>query len=59
MGTTRRKPGKGPGLKRTSVFFTTAQLARLVALHEASGVPVAVMIRRAVDAYLANEKRGH
>jgi hypothetical protein len=53
-----KRPPTPARLKRTSVFLTTAQLARLAALHEASGVPVAVMLRRAVDAYLAAHATG-
>ncbi len=56
MGAARRTTK--PALKRTSVFLTTAQLERMKALHDASGVPVAVMIRRAVDAYLAEQATG-
>jgi predicted DNA-binding protein len=45
-------PRKRPTLKRTSVFLTVPQLERLATLNERTGVPVAVMIRRSVDAYL-------
>jgi hypothetical protein len=56
MPMAKRKPK--PALKRTSVFLTAAQLEQLAALHVASDVPVAVMIRRAVDAYLAEHGAG-
>jgi predicted DNA-binding protein len=58
MGAKRRKQASGRVLKRTSVFLTTEQLARLAALHDETAVPVAVMIRRAVDAYLTAHRRG-
>ncbi|MGP0066076.1 MAG: ribbon-helix-helix domain-containing protein [Isosphaeraceae bacterium] len=39
-------------LARTSVFLRSDQLARLRAISEESGIPLAVMIRRGVSRYL-------
>jgi hypothetical protein len=55
MGAT---PRRRPTLKRTSVFLTADQLAHLAARSNESGVPIAVMIRRAVEAYLAAPAAG-
>jgi hypothetical protein len=40
-------------LHRTSFFLTAKQHARLGAIHEATGIPVAVLLRKAVDQLLA------
>ena len=52
MGAKPRIRPRRQALKRTSVFLTEKQLEDLTARSTDSGVPIAVMIRRAVDAYL-------
>jgi hypothetical protein len=42
-----------PKLIRTSVFLTQEQHARLAAVHDATDVPVAALVRRGVDLILA------
>jgi predicted DNA-binding protein len=43
-------------MQRTNIHLTDTQLTRLRALSGKTGAPVAVLIRRAIDAYLS--KRG-
>lgn len=40
-------------MKRTSLFLTDSQLTRLSAMSAKTGAPVAEIIRRAIDEYLA------
>lgn len=42
-------------MKRTNIFFTLLQLERLQSLADRTGLPVAELVRRAVDAYLKRE----
>jgi predicted DNA-binding protein len=44
-------------MKRTNIHLTEAQLARLSELSQRTGLPVAELVRRAVDAHLAREAR--
>lgn len=39
-------------MKRTNYYFTEEQVERLKAVKEKTGVPVSVMIRLAIEAYL-------
>ena len=41
----------------TSVYLTDGQLARLRSLSGETGAPVAELVRRAIDAYLAARQR--
>jgi hypothetical protein len=43
-------------MKRTNVFFPEQMLARLKAAQEKLGIPVAEIIRRAVDEFLKRMK---
>jgi hypothetical protein len=42
--------------KRSAVFIEEAQIQGLQALQELHGTPMAVTIRRAIDAYLQDHK---
>jgi predicted DNA-binding protein len=42
---------------RTNTYLTEKQKAALEKLSERTGAPVAELIRRAIDAYLASRKR--
>ena len=44
-------------MERTHTHLTPAQKAGLRSLSEATGAPIAELIRRAVDAYLIAAKR--
>lgn len=44
-------------MKRRTYFFPDAQLKKLEKLSRKTGLAVAELIRRAVDAYLSNIKR--
>lgn len=51
---------KGAALmQRTNVHLTDTQLTRLRALSDKTGAPVAVLIRRAIDAYLSKGGATH
>jgi predicted DNA-binding protein len=39
-------------MQRTALFLKTEQVAKLQALSERTGAPVAELIRRAIDMYL-------
>lgn len=43
-------------MKRVNYHLTEQQIAELQRLHEQTGLPVAEMIRRAVDAYVKSQK---
>lgn len=43
-------------MKRTNIYLKPEQLKKLAALSEKSGAPMAVLIRRAIDAYLKGKK---
>jgi hypothetical protein len=45
-------------VKRTSLFLTDEQLRKLQTRSDKSGAPIAVLIRRALDAYLKKEEKG-
>jgi hypothetical protein len=40
-------------MKRTNIFLTPQQRARLFQRSKESGAPVAALVRRAIDEYLA------
>jgi hypothetical protein len=42
---------------RTNIYLRSDQMKKLKALHEKSGAPVAELIRRAVDEYLAKREK--
>jgi len=42
--------------KRYNVYLDQDQIKKLQAISEKSGAPIAVMIRRAIDAYLKRVK---
>lgn len=44
-------------MKRHHVFLTEPQLAKLATLSQKTGLSVAELIRRAIDAYLKQEAR--
>jgi predicted DNA-binding protein len=45
---------------RTNIFLTQTELKKLRALSKKTGVPVAALVRRAVDEYLERlEKKGN
>jgi predicted DNA-binding protein len=44
-------------MKRTALFLKEQQLEKLQTLSEKTGAPVAELIRRAVDNYLAMRKK--
>jgi predicted DNA-binding protein len=44
----------GP-MKRTNIYLTDSQIARLARLSERTGLSVAELVRRAVDALLVRE----
>jgi predicted DNA-binding protein len=44
-------------MKRTAMFLKTEQVKKLQVLSEKTGAPVAELIRRAIDAYLATRKK--
>jgi predicted DNA-binding protein len=48
--------GRPEGVNRTSLVIGRERLARLQALHQQSGAPVAELVRRAIDAYLAEHE---
>jgi hypothetical protein len=52
----KRKSKSESGMVRTALFFTKPQMAALVTLSSNSGVPVAELIRRAVDMYLDHRR---
>ena len=52
----KRKSKSESGMVRTALFFTKPQMATLVTLSSNSGVPVAELIRRAVDMYLDHRR---
>jgi predicted DNA-binding protein len=43
-------------MKRTALFLKAKQVTALRALSKATGVPVAELVRRAIDAYLELRK---
>jgi len=43
-------------MKRYNVYLDESQIKKLQAMSEKSGAPIAVMIRRAIDAYLKRAK---
>jgi predicted DNA-binding protein len=43
-------------MKRVTFHLTEEQLAKLAALSQKTGAPVAELIRRSVDAYLKGKK---
>jgi metal-responsive CopG/Arc/MetJ family transcriptional regulator len=43
-------------MKRTAIFFTEEQLADLQAIYAATGCKTSESIRRAIDAYLEEQK---
>ncbi len=46
-------------MKRTNMYFTDEQHEKLQELSDKTGAPIAELVRRAVDAYLAfAEQRG-
>jgi predicted DNA-binding protein len=44
-------------MKRTALFLKETQVKKLQALSEKTGAPVAELIRRAIDGYLATRKK--
>jgi predicted DNA-binding protein len=44
-------------MKRTNYFYPAAMLARLKAISRKTGLPVAELIRRAIDEYLKRQKK--
>jgi Ribbon-helix-helix domain len=56
MGAKRATPQKRS--ERISVFLRANQVATLRAIHAETGIPVAVLIRRGVDAVLAQHGKG-
>lgn len=44
-------------MKRTALFLKEQQLAKLQALSEKTGAPIAELVRRAIDSYLAIRKK--
>jgi hypothetical protein len=44
-------------MKRTALFLKEQQLEKLQTLSEKTGAPVAELIRRAIDSYLAARKK--
>jgi len=44
-------------MRRTALFLKAQQLKKLHVLSDKTGAPVAELIRRAIDAYLAQRKR--
>ena len=52
----RKSKSESGGMIRTALFFTKSQMTTLVTLSSNSGVPVAELIRRAVDAYLIQRR---
>lgn len=41
-----------PALRRTNMYFTAPQMDTLAALSASTGLSIAELVRRAVDAYL-------
>jgi predicted DNA-binding protein len=41
---------------RTNIFLTETELKKLRALSRKTGAPVAVLVRRAIDEYLAKQE---
>ena len=49
----------GSGMKdRTNIYLRPDQMNKLKALNKKTGAPVAELIRRAVDEYLAKRSKG-
>jgi hypothetical protein len=49
---------RGRKLSRISIYFARDQLDRFREFSEESGAPVAELVRRALDAYLASRSAG-
>lgn len=43
-------------MKRTSLFLSTKQLEQLRALAQETGLPIAELVRRALDEYIERQK---
>jgi predicted DNA-binding protein len=44
-------------MKRTALFLKEEQLAKLQTLSDKTGAPIAELVRRAIDSYLAIRKK--
>lgn len=44
-------------MKRTNIFLPTPMLERIARISEKTGLPMAEIVRRAIEAYLKKEEK--
>lgn len=55
MAQRSKRPQDVPRMRKTTLYLTPNQAAQLAAIHRTKGIPVAFLIRQAVDRVIAEQ----